>query len=183
MTSEVAQAGNAALNAAGSLTLLILGAWSASALASTGVSANSDATLSDQQIGADPAPAPTIDSIEHGIAIPPGNASLARISDRAVDPAAGAKVILERSSERDDRPLQSESDPVRSELLMQTDVHDVPLLSSPENTTNGEMPKISDRIDGVTNNRPENSVVVIRLPGVSDTNDIRFRRQMYRTDI
>ncbi len=125
---------------------LLLGAWSASALASNGF--DTHCTEANDALPAPEIPAPslTIKVAEHGLTIAsaPMDAPAARSgSESAVSPAL-ADVTKELST--DDPDEQAGADDSAN--------------------TNTQLPGAA-----------------LRLPGVSDANLPRFRRQMYRKDI
>ena len=122
---------------------LLLGAWSASALASNGF--DTHCTEADDALPAPKIPAPslTVEVAEHGLTVASAHMDAPAAkpgSESAVSPALADVTKNPSVDEQDD----------------------------------------ADESTGSSTQRPRS---VLRLPGVSDANLPRFRRQMYRTDI
>ena len=71
---------------------------------------------------------------------------------------------------------------VDSSANIEAEIVDPPLASPAANTGSDEDEAATD-IEGADATRNETAPTATRLPGVSETDQPRFRRQMYRTDI
>jgi hypothetical protein len=183
VTSRLAPPGNTALNAISTIALLLIAAWSAPALASSGLGVNCDRSNSNPQVPDIATAALTVKPVVHGIATASGDTPIEPISTRALDLTPRAEVILGRVFEREDKPLQSTSDVVHVDLVQVDSSTSSPPLASTDTTPDADTQRNNSRAESVTTHEPEISSVETRLPGVSDADLLRFRRQMYRTDI
>ena len=71
---------------------------------------------------------------------------------------------------------------VDSEADIEAELVDPPLISPAASTSSDEDEATTD-VEGADATRNDAAPTATRLPGVSETDQPRFRRQMYRTDI
>ena len=131
-----------------STAVLLLGVYSASALASNGFDTQCNEATDELPAVEIPAPSLTIKVVDHGLtsAAAEMDAAAAEPSDASVAVAATAltDVITETSTENAAEKVGAKE---------------------------------------VVNSNDEPPGTALRLPGVSESDFLRFRRQMYRTDI
>jgi hypothetical protein len=166
--------------------------WAVPSAASSGVHVDSDQPESSSPNGQpSTSVALNVEFADHGVAKTGiGTPDLTSIAETAgstplesggvdsLDLGSRTETIIQEVFEKSSGPQQSESS------LVQIKSSELKPLANTEATTGAIDSNSATRSESVTtNNSPEIDGTEMRLPGVSDAELLRFRRQMYRTDI
>ena len=184
MTSRRAAAKDNAATYATCVLALALGAWCVPALASNGLAVNSN-DKGDRLSSLDvPAASLAREVIDPDIANPPGgealNVPIESNATLSLDFTPRAEVIFQeifedRGIANAVRPARSDSGPPGSAA--------VPALINAKSVPVADKQDERNISEDAGARSAESSGVEPRLPGVSESDLLRFRRQMFRTDI
>jgi hypothetical protein len=183
VTSRSGLAGNKVSNAGMAYAAFLLVVWAVPSAASSGIHVDCDQSGSDTHDRGSTSVALNVEIVDHGItkadiAETPGNAPLELTELDSFDLSFRAEAISQEVFEKSSGLPQSNSNLVQiesSELkpLATTEATNAAMNSNSANRSESVTTNISTEIDGTE----------MRLPGLSDAELLRFRRQMYRTDI
>jgi hypothetical protein len=183
VTSRSGLAGNKESNAGMAYAAFLLVVWAVPSAASSGIHVDRDQAGSDAHDQGSTSVALNVEIVDHGItkadiAETPGNAPLELTRLDSFDLSFRAEAISQEVFEKSSGLPQSNSNLVQiesSELkpLATTEATNAAMNSNSANRSESVTTNISTEIDGTE----------MRLPGLSDAELLRFRRQMYRTDI
>jgi len=136
--------------------LLLLGAWSVPSFGSSGL---------------------TVDCHESRAELPNLEVPMEPLSAGPLDLAPPGKAVLQREFEDDDDSLTTSSD------LKPLDTPNTPPLASTKTTPTQDTHNSSSRSENVGTRSTEGSIDETTIPGITDVDLLRFRDQMFRTDI
>ena len=188
MTSRLEPSEDKALKAKSVFALLLV-ICSTPVLASSGINVDCVVSSANSLDRAAPAATVALELVDHGIAT--SDIDLSAIGKSAADTSPGASILsltpraatIAQQIFNDDpssilpSSMNSAADPVP------TNATDISPLTSTEVTPEMDEQKNTSRTESVTINNANAPGPVSQLPGVSDADHLRFRRQMYRTDI
>ena len=176
MTHRLAPRPTERLSGLSALLLLALGSAMSPALAATGADARCDQSVDSPQMSDVRDSKLTLEVVDHGVtkSVAPGQLSI----DSAIEDGGAT--------------IHSADDPPRVETLLRR-IFDEPQLRAPEGTPAEEADERSapfavDKSENGEDKTPagprnEANDAAPRLPGVSGDELLRFKQQMYRTDI
>lgn len=176
MTRRKAPANAAITRSLGALFIFALGASVSPALAATGADASCD-----QSAESPPLPEPTTDAL-----------SLEVVEHAVSDHDVPGRMSVDGSAEAGGSGLDSSSEPPRVETLLrrifdETQIR-TPGLPESEDVKERNAPMATDNPESADSASAEfgdaqDAAPGPRLPGISSDELLRFKRQMYRTDI
>ena len=189
MTSRLEPSEYKALNVTNVFAALLLAFCGAPALASSGIRVDCGLARADSLDPGSPTVTLTAKLVDHGVA--KADINLSAIDRSAIDTATAANMIslAPRAATIvrqvfEDGPSSFRTSVLESAAnLGQIIASDTSPLISPEATSKVDEQEDNTRTESVTTNDAKVSGTEAQLPGVSDVDLLRFRNQMYRTDI
>ena len=156
MNSRRSASENAAFIAAGTVALLLLGAWSAPSLAANAF---------------------TVHCEESCVELPNLEMSIDSLAAGPLDLTQRTEIVLQKVFEDDDVTFDASPD------LKPLDTHDKLPLASTEIAPAADTLDTGSRSENVSKNSADASATETAVPDVHDADLLRFRNQMFRTDI
>ena len=174
--------GRSEKTASGTIVCVLLGIWGAPVSASSGISVHAPASS---------APSLNVERVEYGVAKTRITVSSVTTSEEmagenhVAEAAIDAVDLIPRAETVNQHILENSHASARSATdLIEADASEVAPLASSNTPAGAKKSDPAARSDSVTSSvETRSSDVEMHLPGVSDADLLRFRRQMYRTDI